>query len=440
MKLKTILVALVLVGVSSPIWAAMVGSSQAQLDVMDARMSKVEGLLSQNQGGTGFSADSLHNWFSENITVSGVVNVDAIASKRSAKDEYFYYRNDYRLVDPYTHDHAYDLLLADANVLVDASINSWTSAHLGANFRALSGINYRIVDNVNSGEDRLGHALIVGDFDLPLLDEAYITVMNDNTPFYGRFGRQYITFGDYNIYEAVPSLTQLLSEINQVAAVVGYNDPSSLGFNVYAFRGMSHVKWTWISPVDTDRTLIENYGATLSFGDLDTMGYKLGLGYLDNLADIAYLSSQILNYFNYGGFADRVHAYSANAAFKTGPYDASIKYVAALDHFNNVDVPHETSYVDGAQPKALSVNAGYAFNTLAWPSHVGVSYQHSIDAANIGNQGMPKHRYQADYNIGIAKNTNVGLTIVNDRDYNKTEAGSGRSNFVGLLRLGIDII
>jgi len=432
MRLKAIIVAMLLVSISSPVWATSHVNTQPQFAAMNARIARVEGLLNQNQGGTGLTGTQ--NWFN-NVTVSGVLNVDAIASNRSGTDD-FNYGNDYRATDAFYHEHGNDLRLADANVLLDAIINCWTSAHIGANFRAIS--DFDETSYHQKSFNMLARTLIISDFGVPILDEAYITAMNAYAPFYGRFGQQYVTFGDYNVYEAVPTFTQLLSETNQVAAVVGYNDPSSLGANIYAFRGLGHAESG--NPYKAHRTLIQNFGATLSFGDVNIMGYKLGLGYLDNMADVAYISYNLTDHFGYEGFTDRVHAVSANAAFKQGPFDAGVQYVTALNKFSVNDVGHELSDTTGAEPWAATAGVGYSFNTMAWPSHFGVSYQQSGDAANIGSQGMPERRYQADFNVGVSKNTNVGITLFNDRDYDRNEGGSGRSSLTGVLRLGVDIV
>jgi hypothetical protein len=426
MKLKPIIAAMLLVGVSSPVLAAMATNAmtQPQLDAMNARISRVEGLMNQNQAGTGLGVADTQNWFNS-VTISGVLNVDALASNRTPNDD-FNYTHDYRTVSMYDKEHSNNFRLADANVLVDAVINCWTSAHIGANFRALS--------NIDADSDHLEHALVVSDFGLPIVDEAYITVMNAASPFYGRFGRQYVSFGDYSVYEAVPSLTQLLSETNQVAAVVGYSDPSTLGVNVYGFRGLESRRY------GADRSLVENFGATLSFGDVDTMGYKVGLGYLNNMADVAYISNQLTNGFGQDGSSERVNAMSANAAFKSGPFDAAVKYVTALDEFNRNEIGHDLSNSSGAEPWAVTAGVGYSFNTMQWPARFGFSYQQSGDAANIGTQGMPERRYQADFNVGVSKNTNVGFTLFNDRDYDRSEGGSGRNALTGVLRLGVDIV
>lgn len=438
MRLKRIIAAMLLIGVSSSAWAALASNanSDVQHDAMNARVSRVDGLLNQNQGGAGLGAALMQNWFNS-VTISGVLNVDAIASNRSVTDDFFYgphrlnvFYLPYRAVNMYNNDDTGNTFrLADANVLLDMTFNCWASAHLGVNFRALS--------NADADTEILDHSLIISDFDLPIVDEVYITLMNENSPFYGRFGRQYLTFGDYNIYETVPTLTQLLSETNQMAIVAGYNDPSTFGVNIYAFNGLDHDGAHFR---DSDRTVVRNFGVSLSFGDVDTLGYKVGVGYLDNMADVAYIANQTQNWFDYEGYTDRVHALSANAAFKSGFFDANVKYVAALDDFNVNDIAHDLSNTQGASPWALSAGVGYAFNAMQWPARFGVSYQQSGDAASIGTQGMPERRYQAEFNIGVARNANVGITLFNDRDYDINEGGSGKNSFTGVLRLSVNVV
>ena len=128
-KLKPIVAAVLLGLVGAPAMAAVVTSTtttvdtQTQLDVMKAKIGKMESILNQNQGGNGLTAGETQDWFN-NVTVSGLINVDALASNRTPDG-----------TSRYVGDSSNEVSLSNASLFVDANINNWTKAHLGLNHR-----------------------------------------------------------------------------------------------------------------------------------------------------------------------------------------------------------------------------------------------------------------------------------------------------------------
>jgi len=411
MNLKPI-VASIILGLSGSAFAAShtMMASQNQLDAMKTNSYKMDSMLSQNQGGTGLSSAETQNWFN-NVTVGGKINLDFLASNHTSNGSGNFYQGS----------STNDLQLTDAALFFDVAINEWTKAHLSTNFRQGS---------VNANYSTLSNYLVERPSNLPLLDEAYITLMNcSQSPLYARIGRQYATFGNYDVYAAVPSFTQLLSETNEVALVGGYLDPSSFAANIYTFRG--------INKTSGSNPRIQNYGATVAFGDVENMGFRVDLGYLDNMADVAYVSaSSGLS----SGYTNRVRALSADAMVMSGPFDGNVKYVTALNRFTYANIANGGSTTNGAEPWAAGVDVGYNFNMMAHQSRVGLGYQQSGEATNVGALKLPQKRYQAEYTMDVSKNANVGFVVYHDQDYSTSHGGTNDAHTTGVVRLGVDLV
>jgi len=437
MKLKPIVASMFLLGlVSGTAFAATTTTTtttttQTQLDAMKAKIAKMEAVLDQNQGGTGLRTSS--DWASK-IAVSGLIDVDAIYSNRTPGNR----TNDLGVTtfSRYNDQQSSDLNLGNAFLFVDSQINDWTKAH------AALDLTY---DHEFGIENR--SSLVLRDAHGPLLDEAYIKIANfTESPFYAKLGRQYIPFGDYDIYAVVPTLTQLLSESRKTAATVGMVDPSGFNGSLYTFRGINRVNRG--PEGQNTSTRIENFGVNLGFANaIDNMGYKLGIGYLDNMADVNYIANTSLGSHTFGsaaGYTDRVNAISVNAGMNNGPFDASINYVAALKSFNKADLYFKNPN-DDAKPWAAAVNVGYSFPIVNnHPSRVSLGYQQSGEAANIGviggglaTGGMPEKRYQLDYKFEVSPNTDVTFVLLHDRDYDKSDSGTDDNATTGVVRFGV---
>jgi hypothetical protein len=402
MKLKPIVAGMLLGLAGAPVMAAVVTTTtttatQTQLDTMKA--TKIENILNKNQGGNGLSAADTQNWFN-NVTVSGLINVDAITSNRTPLAN-----------NMYVGDSANEISLTDANLFVDTVVNNWTKVHLNAAHH-------------NYGADSLvlRDASLSNDFGF---DEAYVTIADfSQSPFYARLGKQFTTFGDYDVFAVVPSLTQLLTESNQNAAVVGFADASTFNADLFAFRG--------INKAGDNRKRVQNYGANIGYGDLDVTGYKLNIGYLSSMADVSYLASNVGSTFE-----KRIPAWTANAGVKSGPFDASLKYVTAGRRFDSSELAYDGK---GAKPWAAGVDAGYSFCTMAHASRIGLSYQQSHEAVNVGTRGLPEKQYEAGYKVQVSPNTNLGFSVVHYRDYDTNHGGTDKANTTGVVRLGVNIV
>ncbi len=450
MKLKPIVASMFLLGlVSAPVLASADTDSdtQSQLDAMKAKIAKMEAMLDQNHSGTGLTSSP--TWFN-NITVSGLVNVDAAASNRTPGEgntslnstqngvKFFNGFNLYNNAD------SSNINLTDAELFIDAQINDWTKAHLGFDFGQEVGENN--IDN-----------LVLSEPQGPTLDEGYITIGNfSQSPVYFLAGREYVPFGNYDRYAIVPTLTQLLTETQETAVQLGVVDASGFNGAIYTFRGTNQTGEGFTD--DNTRTRVENYGVNLGFGNSDTnSGYNISLGYLANLADVNFVDAGLND-----GYTDQVGGLSASLSGNVAGFDAKLDYVTALRKFDTADSIYEDVNKDAAKPWAAGIDAGYSFLTMAHQSRFGLSYQQSGQAADLGpailaNEaqagvesavnygnfafgqfgGMPQRRYQAEYNVNLSPATDLGFVLYHDQDYSNFDLGSGSNATTGVVRLGV---
>ena len=414
MKLKPIVASMFVLGlVSGPVMAAVPYDPNVlpAVDAERAKVAKMEAVIEQNQAGY---FQQPMDWFNR-ITISGQANVDAELASRSP----ITFANGY----------ASALILNNANIYVDALLNDWTTVHANFLYQDLSNGYFDFKSTrplpVNS----------------PTVDEGYVTIGNfARSPFYFRAGRQYVDFGNYNRYPMLASFTQVLSETSGTAATVGFVSP--VGFNASAFllNGAPRIGIGG-DPVSfgVARNRVRNFGVNAKFcSSTDFFGYEIGVNYLRNMADVNYIANSIgSSYFN------AVGGIGASADIWTGPFDASVRFVTAVQRFSPFEAADVSGGIvkNGAEPSAWTIDAGYSFQVLAHQSRFGLGYQGSSEAAAFFSPGsfghLPQNRYLANYRVNISRWTDVGVEIWQDRDYSSSNAGTGTNATTGLLRLGV---
>lgn len=423
MTLKPIVASVFLLGLASSSAFAAASSNagtRAELDAMKAKIAKMEAVLQQNQSG-GFQ--QANDWFNR-VTLSGEANVDGLLANSS-------------LTSGSSH-HSSDINLNNANLFVDFIASDWTKGHLSLAYQQKS--------------PAFARSTFTGDSSFTV-DEAYVTIENfTKSPFFFMAGKQYVNFGDYHRYPMVATLPQLLEETRATAARVGFVDASGFNASASLFRGAADERQTYSV---TGATRVQNFAVNAGFANqTDNLGYRLGVSYLNNMADVNYLgSTDFLSLFGQSGsiangYLNRVGAISAYAGVNSGPFDAGVNYVTALQNFNVLDLPTSTSdnnVIRGAKPAAWSIDAGYSFMTIGHQSRVGLGYEGSKEAALVGRAltsgsivgGMPKSRYQVNYTVNVSKYTDVGFQVYYDRDYDGRDFGTGKNSLAGVARLAV---
>ncbi len=441
MRLKPVVASIVLLGLSGTAFAATQSNvaMQNQLNSMQVQLNQLEKSINQNNGGTTTGGGtalqkrlaSCPNWY-DSITVSGLLNVDGILASRD--------RNVVR--NPGTHvwsnRSASDLALDNADLFIDARVNSWTKAHIGINYQDNNN-NYNY-DNPKSLNVTLSNeSLIIKPVMGSLIDEAYVTFGDFcRNPFYFRVGKQYVNFGNYDRFATIPTFTQLLSQTNETAATLGFVSNGFYG-SVYGFRGATSVSDN--SPQVRSKN-VNNWGANLGWSMKSrNSSVNLQAGYLNGMQDVDYVNvtNGFFPVFPVQGYERPVNAMSLDASGSYRMFDAYAHFVSAIDHFstNEIRAQLDNSQNDGAQPSALTVGGGITTNVMNHKTRFGLDYQYSWDAVFVGLYGIPQARMEGTIDMNINKNVVVGLYLDHDQDYNVNQGGTGKAATTGVLHLGV---
>ncbi|MES2141807.1 MAG: LbtU family siderophore porin [Pseudomonadota bacterium] len=427
MKLKTIVASLVALGLSAPVLAApYYMDTSYQLDVMRDQMNKFDMILDQNQPG-GF--DQPCGWTCR-INLSGWINTDVYLANRPPVFLTFnptfnpavaVTTPDNPVIIPAT-GRASDLVLNNANLFVDARVNNWVTAMMSLVYSSFTGIPG------STGPYNIANSLFVYH---PLhrtnLDTAYATIGNfQASPIYFRVGKAYAPFGQYDPYAFVQSEnpTQLFTEINQTLAQLGFILPGGFYGSAYTFAG---------NPKRSDggsTRRIQNGGVDLGYGwKMWNSKINVDAGWLANIADSNFLSSYYLNSIIEGTSVpglpnEKVPAWDVNADLTFGPFDINGHYISTtrslanpvfLSGFTPSTVlggqPVEPGFL--GKPNVWGLEAGLTFPVKAHQSRVALGWQQTTHLATF----LPKKRFYIDYLVNMAKWFDMGIAVVQDRDY-----------------------
>ncbi len=456
MRLKPIVISIILLGFSGAAFAVTSSNTtiQTQMNNLQSQINTLEKNINQNNGGTTSGGGtalqkrlaSCPNWY-DAISVSGLLNVDGILSSRRA--DFMTRTEGPTLIHFFSDRSASDLALDNADLFVDARVNSWTKAHIGLNYQDNNN-NYSN-DNVkslyNSNSNR---SLIIKPWSGSFIDEAYVTFGDFcRSPFYFRLGKQYINFGNYDRFATVPTFTQLLSQTNDTAATLGFVSNGFYG-SVYGFRGIPSITDNGFGTKN-----INNWGANIGWTvNRRNTGWSLQAGYLNNMADVDYVSESTdwlntANFLSTNGYHTPVGALSFDATGRYKMIDGYIHYVTALKEFN----PNEIIAADldpngvlikthGAEPSAIDLGLGLTSSVMNHKSRFGISYDYSWDAYNVGLYGIPEARVEGTFDMMVNKNVDVGLYVYRDQNYNIKPwffngSNAGRAATTGILHLGV---
>lgn len=335
MKLKTMVVSRVTLGLSGPLMAAIQPyymDTSYQLDVMRDQMSKLDVIFNQNQPG-GF--DQPCGWTCR-INISGWMNTDVYFANHPPVFTQFISGNtvsqlrQQSILIP-TDNRASDLVLNNANLFVDARVNSWVKAAMSLVYSSLTGVIG------STGAYHIANSQFVyTPVQRAMLDTAYAMIGNNQiSPVYLRVVKAYAPFGQYNPYAFVQSEnpTQLLTEINEPLVEFGFVMPNGLHASAYTFAGNPKLD----DGGSTRR--IQNGGVDLGYNWQFCEGnLNMDAGWLANIANSNFLSSYYLNYLVAGTLStgtlatgvpnQKTPAWDVNADLTMGPFDINAHYVA----------------------------------------------------------------------------------------------------------------
>jgi hypothetical protein len=415
MNLKLVVTTMIVAGaVSANAFADESASNnmQAQVDTLRTEISQMQAALDGNSGTNKLTSAG---WFNR-ISLSGLANVDLLGATH-------YSPTDFTQKSPSS------IAVSSAAFYLDANVSDWTKAHIGF---AYSTENQNTFNLIRPGA--YNYSDYSGSNAKANLDEAYATIANfAKSPFYLKAGKMYAPFGSYVPFQDItPSLTQVMSQVNDPAVVTGFVTNNGFNGSLFALQGLSQVT--------TQRTAIQNYGASLALNtNYNNIGYNAGVSYLNNMADVTgveYLLTSPLHPGNQG-YTNRIGAVAANLGLKYSAFDLGGKWVGALKQFSINDLNYDKA---GAKPAAWDVSTGLSFPVMAHDSRLGLGYQGSKQAHGIHAgfvDGLPKQRYLVDYNVNVSKYTSLGFELRHDVDYTVANGGTGNSANTGVARLAV---
>lgn len=455
MNLKPIVASMFVLAMGGTSLAYADTNTQAQLDAMKANVAKLQAIVEQNNPGGFVQPDG---WWNR-ISISGQANIDGIASSKTnwvgftedASGDITSYDSGRAASaqNPFAGNSSNQFAVDTANVYIDANASDYTRAHFDIAYQTSNNNThyYNVVQ--------------------PTFNEGYAILGNFNKyPFYLMAGLQNVQFGDYQVYPMVYSFTQLLSQTKANAATIGFIDAGTgIYASAYGFHGLNPA----VAPNTIARSRVETWGAKLGIkNSFCNWGYGVSLDYLNNMANVNYVQTtgQLGNqnpptsYSGVGnyagtpvdagsslanvGYGNRVNAFAANVDLVGGPFDAKLRYTAAMDHFSPTvatgGVPRFNNGVlqsKGAKPWAYGIDLGYGFLTMQHQSSVRVGFQQSGEAAGVGAEGLARNRYEAQYLVNVSRFTDLGFDVYYDQDYSTSQGGSGTNATTGVLRLGV---
>lgn len=466
MRFKLIIFSVLTLGVNYHALASdiYVIDSAYEQEVMREQVNKMNGLLGRNQPG-GF--DQPCGWKCR-INLSGWINSDAYITNTPPV---------FSVVTPFddifsvteipfinTNNRASDLILNNANLFVDTRVNNWMKANISFVYTSLSGIPH------SQGVYQLANSfLIYQPVNSTKLDTAYATLQHFNvSPVYLRIGKEYVPFGNYDPYSFVTSEnpTQLLSTINATTAQLGFTMPSGLYGSIYTFAGQPRLSEGGLT------RRIQNGGVNLGYTYSDCIShFNIDAGYVASITDTNFLSSYYTNnnieyagtvpgfsspdQTNFPGLPDqKAPAYNVNATFQWGPLDLNGQYIALIRNFRKpfylalpVDIsPTMLPEFTFQKPKLWGFEIGLTFPAIANQTRLAVGYQATKHLAGI----LPSRRIYVDYLMNISQWFDVGVAIVQNKDYNVGEGqifgdndltlfpgGTGNKSTLGQIRASI---
>ena len=298
----------------------------------------------------------------------------------------------------------------------DENRESVTNSYLAVEATPNDWMKFNTVVNYSNSDDNYAAGQDTG----TQVDQAYVTVGNFNSkPVYFQAGKQYIPFGNYDLYPIQKSYTQLLSQTNATDAQLGFISNNGLYGSVYSFQGAA-------GDADNSNKTDDSYGVTIGMKRETSNGLSMNLviGYLDNFNEVTMIADEN------GDYSDQVGGYSIHGAISTGPISLESNYVTAADNSTDFATTGNTEN----QPWASDTKVSYNFAFKGNDSQVFVGYGKSGEAQGLG---LTEYDYSVGYNVFPWDNTVFGLQVDKSSDYDTSDNGTGEDYYTIGLRAGV---
>ena len=227
-----------------------------------------------------------------------------------------------------------------------------------------------------------GRLLIAWEEDELFVDEGFITIVGEEIPIYGIFGRQYIPFGNFDSFFVTDPTTLVLGETNEGTALGGYR------FGEGLFDIMLGVYNGKVQEAGDDDQ-IDNLVASLFVSPLE--GLSLGASYSSSIASSDTLSEFVTDPEN---LDKQVAGYSAFVTWTLFDRLTLVgEYLTAASEFQAGEL-YDTADTEKHQPAAWNAELAFAINE-DW--EIAARYGGSKDGGDM----LRESEYGAVVNWGL---------------------------------------
>ncbi|NEV62213.1 LbtU family siderophore porin [Thiorhodococcus minor] len=372
---------------------AQIAEQQAALEGTPTRLKRLEKDIEEKRAEP--AAGVAESWL-DRIEIAGLIEVET------------------SYVSPYEGGSESDITLATAELGIAAQINDWGDA----------AISFLYEEDATDLE----------------VDIASITVSNpEATPIFFAAGQLYVPFGSYETNLVSDPLTLEIGETRETALQLGFVSGGFSG-SAYVFNGDRKID---------GENQIGTWGATLGYArESDAGAFALGAGYISDLGDsdtlqevtnenrtetlaTAQEEGQDLSGYSLDP-SERIGGWTLNAAAELGRFNLIGEYLAATDSFDMDSLAYEDA---GAKTAAWNIEAGIRFDVMGRDSVAAVAYQGTREAVALE---LPQERWLVGWSAEVYRQTSLSLEWAYDRDYDRSEGGTGETGSTFTAQLAVE--
>ena len=256
------------------------------------------------------------------------------------------------------------------------------------------------------------------------LDEANFTLGNPDTfPAYLVGGRWKLPFGGgFDTAMSTDPLTLNLGEMQESALLVGAAYEGAT-IEAYFFNG------------DTQEAAsgdhINRWGLNVGYGgEVDSITYGIGAGYLNNIADTDGLTTALGN--NTTTLGEYRSGVEIHGELAYGGFATRGAYMTALDSFSAAEIAFNGA---GAKPSSWVFETSYTIPIMGKETTFAGTIQGTKETLALG---LPENRIGAAVTVGIVDHFSVTGEYLHDTDYDTTDGGTGNNGHTATVKFAAD--
>lgn len=264
------------------------------------------------------------------------------------------------------------------------------------------------------------------------VDEVYTVLGGTETwPLFLKVGKYVTPFGDFTTNMLQDPFTQVLGELNEGAATIGYTKD---GFTAAAFvyNGFDKFK------DGETKHRINGVGAAVRYDYEEEDGLKasVGAGIVSNLASSSAISDYFADELEQESTPDLVPGLNLHGSVGYGGFAALVEYTTALDDFSGVrDSEGELTDLNGMRPAALNGELAYTADLSGFETTFALGLQKTWESAILG---LPEWRYSAAVGVGLTEGLTLTMEYFRDKDYDEADNGTDDNGYGFTTRLSYE--